>query len=125
MQQCLISLPSGYKLDTNAVLYGLQEQGLDTVDANRALGLPDDCREYTSVRNILRDVNVKSVRLVVSMAIIAACYIWCIAVASTTGDFGEHHVASVFAVTMFVEDHCTARGPCSTGHMTPSSLLVF
>jgi hypothetical protein len=43
----------------------LQEQGLDTVDANRALGLPDDCREYTSVRNILRDLQVRSVKLMV------------------------------------------------------------
>jgi hypothetical protein len=42
-----------------------QEQGLDTVDANRALGLPDDCREYTSVRNILRDLAVRSVQLMV------------------------------------------------------------
>lgn len=42
-----------------------QEQGLDTVDANRALGLPDDCREYTSVRNILRDLGVRSVQLMV------------------------------------------------------------
>lgn len=43
----------------------VQEQGLDTVDANRALGFPDDCREYTSVRNILRDLKVKSVKLMV------------------------------------------------------------
>ena len=42
-----------------------QEQGLDTVDANRALGLPDDCREYTSVLNILKDLDVKSIRLMV------------------------------------------------------------
>lgn len=45
-----------------------QEQGLDTVDANRALGLPDDCREYTSVRNMLQDMGVKSIRLIVSGA---------------------------------------------------------
>ncbi len=38
---------------------------MDTVDANRALGFPDDCREYTSVHNILRDLGVKSVRLMV------------------------------------------------------------
>lgn len=37
------------------------------MDANRALGLPDDCREYTSVRNILRDLNVKSIQLIVSL----------------------------------------------------------
>jgi GTP cyclohydrolase II len=51
----------------------LQEQGLDTVDANRALGLPDDCREYTSVRNILRDLNVKSVALMVGKAHCSSC----------------------------------------------------
>ena len=44
----------------------LQERGLDTVDANRALGLPDDCREYTSVKNILADLAVKSIQLMVS-----------------------------------------------------------
>ena len=42
-----------------------QEEGLDTVDANRALGLPDDCREYTSVRNILADLGIRSIRLMV------------------------------------------------------------
>lgn len=36
------------------------------MDANRALGLPDDCREYTSVRNILRDLHVQSIQLMVS-----------------------------------------------------------
>ncbi len=43
----------------------VQEEGLDTVDANRALGLPDDCREYTSVRNILADLGIRSIRLMV------------------------------------------------------------
>jgi len=36
----------------------LQESGLDTVDANRALGLPDDQREYHAVGDILRDLGV-------------------------------------------------------------------
>lgn len=53
-------------LDT--VRLGLQEEGLDTVDANRALGLPDDCREYSSVRNILSDLDIKSIRLMVGSA---------------------------------------------------------
>ena len=35
------------------------------MDANRALGLPDDCREYSSVRSILQDLDIKSVRLLV------------------------------------------------------------
>mmetsp|Transcript_6248 Transcript_6248/g.23026 ORF Transcript_6248/g.23026 Transcript_6248/m.23026 type:complete len:286 (+) Transcript_6248:1209-2066(+) len=44
--------------------YRLQEvDGLDTVDANRALGLPDDCREYSAVHNILDHLGVKSVAL--------------------------------------------------------------
>lgn len=43
----------------------MQETGLDTVEANRALGLPDDCREYSSVANILQDLDVKSIRLMV------------------------------------------------------------
>jgi GTP cyclohydrolase II len=33
--------------------------GLDTVDANRALGLPDDCREYSAVQDILGDLGVR------------------------------------------------------------------
>ena len=45
----------------------LQEQGLDTVDANRELGLPDDAREYSSVQNILADLDIKSIRLMVRM----------------------------------------------------------
>jgi GTP cyclohydrolase II len=51
----------------------MQEEGLDTVDANRALGLPDDCREYTSVHNILTDLDVKSVRLMVGADVASPC----------------------------------------------------
>ena len=43
----------------------VQEKGFDTVDANRELGLPDDCREYSSVKNILNDLDIKSIRLIV------------------------------------------------------------
>ncbi len=43
--------------------YALQEQGLDTVDANRALGLPDDLRDYGIAAEMLRDLGVGSVRL--------------------------------------------------------------
>ena len=53
----------GIGLANKIAAYKLQEQGLDTVDANRALGLPDDLREYTSVRNILKELGVRSVRL--------------------------------------------------------------
>jgi GTP cyclohydrolase II len=41
----------------------LQEQGLDTVEANLALGLPVDARDYRPAALILRDIGVRSVRL--------------------------------------------------------------
>jgi 3,4-dihydroxy 2-butanone 4-phosphate synthase/GTP cyclohydrolase II len=43
--------------------YALQDQGLDTVDANVALGLPAEAREYGAAVAILRDLGVTSVRL--------------------------------------------------------------
>ncbi|GAX80850.1 hypothetical protein CEUSTIGMA_g8285.t1 [Chlamydomonas eustigma] len=54
----------GIGLANKIAAYSLQEQGMDTVDANRALGLPDDSREYISVRNILADLGIKSIRLI-------------------------------------------------------------
>jgi hypothetical protein len=41
----------------------LQEQGLDTVEANLALGLPVDARDYRPAALILRDIGVRSIRL--------------------------------------------------------------
>ena len=43
--------------------YALQEQGLDTVDANRALGFRDDERDYSVAAHMLASLNVGSVRL--------------------------------------------------------------
>ncbi|MCK6066708.1 MULTISPECIES: GTP cyclohydrolase II [Microbacterium] len=43
--------------------YSLQEQGLDTVDANLALGLPADARDYAAAAGILADLGVSRVRL--------------------------------------------------------------
>jgi GTP cyclohydrolase II len=41
----------------------LQEGGLDTVEANLALGLPVDARDYDVAAEILRDLGVAEVRL--------------------------------------------------------------
>lgn len=43
--------------------YSLQERGLDTVDANLALGLPADARDYAAAAGILHDLGVEQVRL--------------------------------------------------------------
>jgi 3,4-dihydroxy 2-butanone 4-phosphate synthase / GTP cyclohydrolase II len=43
--------------------YRLQEDGLDTLDANLALGLPADSRDYGAAGAILDDLGVRSVRL--------------------------------------------------------------
>ena len=43
--------------------YALQDQGLDTVEANIALGLPEDSRDYGIAASMLDDLGVRSVRL--------------------------------------------------------------
>ncbi|GAA5049189.1 GTP cyclohydrolase II [Streptomyces similanensis] len=41
----------------------LQAEGLDTVEANLALGLPVDARDYGAAAGMLHDLGVRSVRL--------------------------------------------------------------
>jgi 3,4-dihydroxy 2-butanone 4-phosphate synthase/GTP cyclohydrolase II len=41
----------------------LQDEGMDTVDANLALGLPVDARDYRAAAAILHDLGVRAVRL--------------------------------------------------------------
>jgi GTP cyclohydrolase II len=53
----------GIGLASKIAAYALQQAsdgspGLDTVDANRALGLPDDVREYHAVFDILQDLQL-------------------------------------------------------------------
>lgn len=43
--------------------YKLQEDGLDTLDANLALGLPADARDYGAATAILDELGITSVRL--------------------------------------------------------------
>ncbi|MBL4818861.1 MAG: GTP cyclohydrolase II [Deltaproteobacteria bacterium] len=53
----------GIGLGNKIKAYALQEDGLDTVEANEALGLPADARDYQLASEILKQLEVKSVRL--------------------------------------------------------------
>ena len=43
--------------------YQLQEQGIDTLDANLQLGLPADSRDYTAAAEMLQDLGIANLRL--------------------------------------------------------------
>lgn len=53
----------GIGLANKIAAYSLQDLGLDTVDANLHLGLPEDCRQYGVVPSILEDMDIESIRL--------------------------------------------------------------
>jgi len=44
--------------------YALQDQGLDTVEANLALGFRDDEREYSVAAHMIRSLQIGSIRLI-------------------------------------------------------------
>ena len=53
----------GIGLTKKISAYALQEQGLDTVEANLALGLPEDMRDYRVAAEMLLDLGVWRARL--------------------------------------------------------------
>jgi len=53
----------GIGLANKISAYALQEQGLDTVEANLALGLPEDGRDYRVAAEMLLDLGVRRARL--------------------------------------------------------------
>jgi 3,4-dihydroxy 2-butanone 4-phosphate synthase/GTP cyclohydrolase II len=53
----------GIGLANKISAYALQEHGLDTVEANLALGLPEDMRDYRVAAEMLLDLGVRRVRL--------------------------------------------------------------
>lgn len=53
----------GIGLANKIAAYAHQDRGLDTVDANRALGLPDDARSWSAAAAILADLGLTRIRL--------------------------------------------------------------
>lgn len=53
----------GIGLGKKIEAYHLQDTGLDTLEANRALGLPDDARDYVAAASILKQMEIKEIVL--------------------------------------------------------------
>ena len=53
----------GIGLTNKLKAYQLQDEGLNTVEANLALGFPDDLREYHLASHMLKSMGVRSIRL--------------------------------------------------------------
>lgn len=53
----------GIGLINKILAYKLQDEGLNTITANKALGLPVDSRDYSLAIAILEDLKIKSIKL--------------------------------------------------------------
>jgi len=92
--------------------YRLQEDGLDTVEANVALGLPPDRREFGGAAAILADLGATSVRLMTNNP-------------EKVGQLAAHGVGIAETVPMLVGVSDENRGYLSVkrdrmGHLLPS-----
>ncbi|HET9016709.1 MAG TPA: GTP cyclohydrolase II [Thermomicrobiaceae bacterium] len=93
--------------------YALQDDGLDTVEANRQLGFPADARDYQIAADILRDLGVSRVRLLTNNPHKLAA-------------LAEHGIAVVERVPLVVPPEPTNRHYLQTkqqklGHWLPVS----
>jgi len=54
----------GIGLTNKIRAYSLQDKGLDTVQANHALGFPSDLRDYSAAAEMIKELGIKSIVLI-------------------------------------------------------------
>ncbi|MCC7160668.1 nucleoside monophosphate kinase [Candidatus Nomurabacteria bacterium] len=54
----------GINLINKIKAYDLQQKGFDTIEANEFLGIPSELRSYEVARDVLKDLNVRLIRLI-------------------------------------------------------------
>ncbi len=96
--------------------YAIQDQGYDTVEANLALGLPEDMREYQQAAEMLLDLRVRQVRLLTNNP------------AKIQG-LQRHGITVTERVALQVSPNASDLGYLETkrekmGHLLPSTLLL-
>lgn len=53
----------GIGIEEKLAAYALQDQGQNTADANTALGLPVDSRDFTGIVDLFRELGISKIRL--------------------------------------------------------------
>jgi len=108
----------GIGLANKVAAYALQDEGLDTVDANRHLGFGDDERTYDIVPSILRDLKVKSIQLMTNNPLKLQCL-------QTLGISVTKVVPIVVAPNAFNERYVLPSLPPSLPSFFPVSLCML
>ena len=96
--------------------YALQEQGLDTLDANLALGFPADGRDYGAAVAILEDLGISEVRAITNNP-------EKLRQLEERGITVLEQVPLVVGVGDFNEDYLNAKRD-RMGHLLPSSIVL-
>jgi len=93
----------GIGLSEKIKAYHLQDQGLDTVDANLALGHKADLRDYGVGIQILKDLGLKKIRLLTNNPKKTDAFIYGgfdlevvdqVPILCPTNEFNEHYMAT-------------------------------
>lgn len=93
----------GIGLGNKIKAYHLQEGGIDTVDANRILGFPDDGRDFYCAIRIIRDLNLASVKLLTNNPNKVDSLV-------NAGIHVVERMPHVVTVPAFAEDYMTVKG---------------